>query len=222
MQAFLSWPGWTGVSGIAQVVALGTFAVAAWRYILQRRQFPAVYITWEAIATSTRSDGNRYHLVEFHNIGRAPAVILSMFLSNSRAELDDDYRAPETLAPGDSFQLLISAHKIDDAWFRLTWQTLSDRRRVHVEWGAILPGGALGMRYREEHEAWYKQSLPVRFVLRLRGTEVGPGAAPHATVARATRFKKRLQRVLTPADGTGPWFSAKPGGTAYELPYVEP
>lgn len=210
------------MSAIAHVVALGTFVVAAWGYIVQRRQFPPVYFTWEAIAQSTQPDENVHHVVEFHNISRAPAVILSMFFSGGRPELKDDFRAPETLAAGGSFQLLATARQLEDAWFRITWQTVSDRGEVHVGWGAVLPHGALGLRQRQEADAWYKRPFPSRLLSHIRGSEIGPGAAPQATVGRATRFPKRLTKEMTPAEGTAPWFSAKAGGGAIELAYVEP
>lgn len=224
MQTFLSWPGWAGVSGIAQIVALGTFVVAGWRYILQRRQFPAVYFTWDVIGQSTTPDGDQYHLLEFQNAGRSTALISTMFVSGARFQLVEGYRAPTTLAAGGSFQLLVSAAKLEDAWFRITWQSVSDRHKVHVEWAAILPRGAMGERQRQEVEHWYKRRrFSVRLLAHIRGSVVGPGCAPRATVRRATRWKARTMKIMTPADGTGPWFSAHPAGAGtLDLPYLPP
>lgn len=221
MEAFLSWPGWAGVSGIAQVVALGTLVIAGWRYILQRRQFPAVYFAWDVIGATTTSEGDRYHLLEFHNIGRSTALLSYLGVTGARFELAEGYRAPTTLAAGGSFQLMVSAEKLEEAWFRISWQSVDDRRQVHVEWAAVLPYGALGVRHQQEREDWYRRSrFLARVIAHLRGSVVGPGHAPHATLRRATPRKKRMMKILRPDSGM--WFSAHPLGIGtLDLPYIK-
>lgn len=217
---FLSWSGWAGVSAIAQIIALITLAAALWRYILQRRQFPAVLLRWDVIGTGTRGGEGPFHAIEFRNIGRAPMIIFLMDVFDARPVLDSEHRARGVLEAGGSFTLLVTAERIEDAWFRVLWQTTGDRRKMHLDWHPLTQAGTRAEQHETEVEDWTGLPLVPRKLRERRGEPVAPGGLPYATVFRGTRSTKRVSRIASVLDEHGVSYSALPSARAVDdLPY---
>lgn len=154
MNAFLEWPGWAGVSGIAQVLALLAVVGAIWRLLRARGQVPMFFLDVSVIGVATLSDGKRFHTLQFHNTGRSSAEVHIVECIGGKVRLEDGYVAPKTLAAGDMFQLLVTAPKLSDVWFRVTWRTPDVRRRVTVGWWPVASGD-IDTAWRKDAKSWY-------------------------------------------------------------------
>lgn len=158
MDTFLSWPGWAGVSGIAQLAALLAVVGALWRFVRLRGQIPLFYAHIAVLGTAKLVDGKQFHIVEFHNTGRSSAEVHLVECFGGMTRLEDGYVAPQTLASGATFKLLVTAPRISEVWFRVTWRTPDVRRRVTVGWWPISGG--------ENYKKWARAARKWRFYRR--------------------------------------------------------
>lgn len=172
MNDFLTWPGWAGVSALAQLLALVTLLGAAWRFILQRRQMPLFSLDCEILGHRVVDDeGTRYHLVEFRNTGRGSAEIHMLEFVGALVRHEDGYLTPTVVMSGGTFRLLLTSPKIAEVWFRLTWRTPDSRRRATIAWWPLVRHGEL-------YDRWVASSRRTQYLRRIRQALLPRPVAP--------------------------------------------
>ncbi|MFJ2542739.1 hypothetical protein [Microbacterium sp. NPDC087589] len=220
LEDFLKWYGWTAVGSIATVLALAALVFATVEFVVKRRQVPVFMLGWEAIATTTTPTGE-FHLFEFHNFGRGPGRLVSLTLCGAWAKLDDEHRTPQILAPGGTFQLLVSSPDLEQAWVRYTYGTQADRRTFHVRWEPLITQGAMADEFAAQQDKDAAQPWIRRIFHRYRVTSVAPGGVWYGVARGRNGGDKAYQMII-----------GGPAGAVYRetvarqvppsLPYVSP
>lgn len=172
MDDFLSWAGWTGLSALAQIVALATLIGAGWRFILQRRQIPQFVPDCLVIGTA-KINGLPYHVVEFRNVGRGPVELRMLEVFEGRIYFEETYYPPGIWGAGQSFRLLLTAPKLSEVWIRITHRTPDDRRAAKIAWYPLVRGD-LRTRWRDDVKQW---GWGARFRQHVAPKAIGPGGA---------------------------------------------
>lgn len=205
--SWIAWAGWAFVGTVAQVLSLVTLVVGAWRFTRQRRQFPLVLFDWNVIGNITLASGETYHVVEFRNIGRGTAHIRMMHFTEARIELTSEYRAPRVLPSGERFLLLVTAHKLEDVWFRILMQTPNDTRRMVWAWKPLMRTGQLYEQSEREWDEWLDRPLLPKWRDYWKGVPVHPGGAPRGAIGRG-QSKKAAGRISDLPSTGGIWHTA--------------
>lgn len=214
MDTFLTWAGWSGVSAIAQILALATLVVGFWRFVVQRRQIPLFHLTWDFIATQTR-DGLAYHVVEFRNVGRGMGQLIGLTVVGARPFLTEGYFTPTTLGSGEAFRLLIEPADLSKAWVRWMVRTPDHRMRVHIKWCSLTRTGDLADVFDAASEAYASRN----WIKRIRDRwwpdqAVRPGGTVYGVVY-AGKHSARLAIYLGVDDaGSELFFPTQPGDAA--------
>lgn len=219
MKEFLTWYGWSAISAIAQILSLATIAIAAWRFVVQRRQMPIFALTWDFIGTATR-DGHQFHLVEFRNVGRGAGEFIAFYAAGARAHLADGFLTPKVLGSNESFRLLITAPDLEAAWVRHVYRTTDHRARFQVRWGPMLSEGSRADQYRADQDRWDERSYFEVWRDRVYPRAVGPGQALQGTI-RARHSPSTMEAILTAGDLTSINHSLLAGtDNPFKLPFV--
>lgn len=164
-------------------------------------------LDWSVIGNVTLRPGETYHAVEFRNIGRGTAHIRLMFFAEGRIELTNEYRAPRVLPSGERFVLLVTAHKLEDVWFKTLLQTTTDTRRMQWAWYPLMRTGDLYERFDREWDDWFARPLLPKLRDYWKGVPVNPGAAPRGIIGRwqSTKAAERISELPSTA---GSWSNA--------------
>lgn len=182
--SWIAWAGWAFVGTVAQVLSLVTLVVGAWRFTRQRRQFPLVLFDWNVTAH-----------------------IRMMHFTEARIELTSEYRAPRVLPSGERFLLLVTAHKLEDVWFRILMQTPNDTRRMVWAWKPLMRTGQLYEQSEREWDEWLDRPLLPKWRDYWKGVPVHPGGAPRGAIGRG-QSKKAAGRISDLPSTGGIWHTA--------------
>lgn len=201
--AFAVWPGWTAVSGMAQVLSLATIVAAVWRLLALRRQSPLASLHWDRVG-SMRVKDDRYHLVEFVNTGRGTLHLHALLLHDAHARIFEDYRPRRMMPSGERFRLLVSARDEKTAWVQAIYRDESDVTRALVMWKPLLPGSTHWLAWRTEADALRPVRRRVRRLWRaLLGRQPGQHVGPGGKTSRRLRLGTPTGlRKLMVAQGT--------------------
>lgn len=208
MDEFLEWPGWAGVSAIAQILSLATLLIAVWRFVVQRRQMPLFSLAWDFIGT-VDVRGTKYHLVEFRNVGRGAGEFFTFHLCGARAELTENFLAPSVLGSGESFKMLITSPDLGAAWARWSVRTPDHRSRFRFRWAPLIRSGVIADGWNHDFDAWESRSYYEMMRDAVRPRPVGPGGVPTGIVTGNS--PNRLSAILQRGESTETYFSVFAG-----------
>jgi len=209
-------PIWAFLGNVAAILSLLALVIAVAELVRRGEAMRPQVWGVEVVGTRTNRSSERFHVLDFYNAGSSNANVLVAMLFESWVDLEQEYRVPAVMMPGETRQLFVSARRIDEAWILVAWVSHHSTKWVHVEW---LPLTAHGIAFHEWQRARDRTPLVHRWQRPFLGRSahrVGPGGRSALSI-RSNRTHL-LNEVLT---GLPMGHNAMVSGQMIrELPYV--